>query len=646
MDQTVNEEKKQPDPGITDLAEKDGDKGSPGENDPEARLLLRRRRRRRRRILLRTVSILLVCAIGAGAVWYWKFWLPQQNEVTYIYKETTVQRGDLDLGTMESGTVSLEETSVNYDLNLDTDDDDDSSSDDDDDDEDARYLKIEEVYVSLGQRIEEGDPLFKLTDSSVSSVRRILQSDVSDAAVDLAEAQSDYSLQSQEAANTAGSSETAAAVAQDQYDVTVEELQNEMDSLLAEIDVLTRDIETCQENLADEDYLDEYEDAKDEYETARELFEDTDTQNTVAYVANQQSYLQTKSALETYEDQIDEWNDTIDDDREQIEEDQAKYQEYAAQLNYKQTAAAGQKTSSEIEGQLASQTYQNTVNSLAETVSEAQSAYDEAEKSLEDFNDFVGDDNIIYADGSGLVTAVNYEAGDELASSGTMLTYTKSDGYTITVDISEEDIPEVSVGEQVSIVFTAYPDETASGTVSVISTSASSDHQSTVSYPVTITIDSDTSKLYGGMTADVTFVTQSVEDAVYVSSKAIVEQDGGDYVYVKKDDGTYELKQVTTGLSDGTNTQITDGLSEGDTVYIRSQTTEDTEELKDSSDDSSGNASEGTTETSGEDNGAETGNNSGDSSGNAGDGFLGGTSGGQGGGMPGGGTPGAMPQGN
>ena len=38
------------------------------------------------------------------------------------------------------------------------------------------------------------------------------------------------------------------------------------------------------------------------------------------------------------------------------------------------------------------------------------------------------------------------------------------------------------------------------------------------------------------------------------------------YVYTKADDGTYKQTKITTGLSDGVNIEVKEGLAEGDTV--------------------------------------------------------------------------------
>ena len=54
------------------------------------------------------------------------------------------------------------------------------------------------------------------------------------------------------------------------------------------------------------------------------------------------------------------------------------------------------------------------------------------------------------------------------------------------------------------------------------------------------------------------------------------------YVYKKGQDGTYTMTKVQTGLSDGVNIEIKEGLSEGDTVrgprIIEDETTQETTE--------------------------------------------------------------------
>ena len=76
----------------------------------------------------------------------------------------------------------------------------------------------------------------------------------------------------------------------------------------------------------------------------------------------------------------------------------------------------------------------------------------------------------------------------------------------------------------------AYPDEIYEGTVSAITTSADSSYSTTVNYPVTVRIEGDTGRLYGGMTADITFVTDSIEAVSYTHLDVYKRQAMGEII--------------------------------------------------------------------------------------------------------------------
>ncbi len=56
---------------------------------------------------------------------------------------------------------------MTYDLDISYDEEEEDEDDEEDDEETSRYLEIEEVYVVQGQRVEEGDALFKFTQDSI-----------------------------------------------------------------------------------------------------------------------------------------------------------------------------------------------------------------------------------------------------------------------------------------------------------------------------------------------------------------------------------------------------------------------------------------------------------------------------------------------
>ncbi|MBR3770642.1 MAG: HlyD family efflux transporter periplasmic adaptor subunit, partial [Clostridium sp.] len=193
-----------------------------------------------------------------------------------------------------------------------------------------------------------------------------------------------------------------------------------------------------------------------------------------------------------------------------------------------------------------------------------------AKKQLSEFEAFVGDGKI-YASESGIVTEIGYEEGDDLLTSGNIVSYTTAEDMKISVDVSQEDIVVLTVGDVVDIVFSAYEDEMYEGVISSIKTTATSGYAATVSYEVVIDLKGDTSKLYGGMTADVTFVTEKKEDVVYVSKTAVMEEGEKKYVYIKDSNGEMVTKEVVMGIENTIYVEIVEGLKEGDIVYAASK---------------------------------------------------------------------------
>ncbi len=517
-------------------------------------------------IFIAAIVLLLAASV------YTVFIKPNLNTETYVYKEETVGRGDLILGIMESGSLTLGESSVMYELDLDFDDEDsdEEEDDEDDDEEEIRYLEIEEVFVVSGQRISEGDQLFSFTQDSVASVRRRLNAALAEAQIALSEAQTDYNISLISAQSTYDSSMIAGQRAEADYQAALTGSAEKVNSLEGQIRLLELEITKAQEMLADEDFLDSYEEAKIAYTQAKNIYEDTDLHNATAYTSNLSDYQEAEKQLEQIEEEIQGYQETIVDNQAEIEKIEKEIEQAKENQVLENQQAQNTYESAKLEGELAQDIYNYSTESLSNAVTKAQTDLDEIQDQVDKFEDFVGEDNIIYAKEAGLVVSVVYEAGDDLETAGVMLSYATEDNYTVSIDVSEEDIAAVKIGDQVDIVFTAYPDQAWKGTINSITTTATADHASTISYPVDIQVEGDTSLLYGGMTADVTFVTDSATDVLYVSKKAVFEEDGATYVYRQSENGSMEKTEVETGFSDMSSVEIVSGLEEGDIVYIKS----------------------------------------------------------------------------
>jgi multidrug efflux pump subunit AcrA (membrane-fusion protein) len=71
-----------------------------------------------------------------------------------------------------------------------------------------------------------------------------------------------------------------------------------------------------------------------------------------------------------------------------------------------------------------------------------------------------------------------------------------------------------------------------------------------------------------GMNASVTIILDQAQNVLVVPESAVQTEGRNSVVEVQKDDGSTEKVVVQTGLSDGSNVEITDGLEEGKTVII------------------------------------------------------------------------------
>ena len=86
-------------------------------------------------------------------------------------------------------------------------------------------------------------------------------------------------------------------------------------------------------------------------------------------------------------------------------------------------------------------------------------------------------------------------------------------------------------------------------------------------------VGADTSaKPLPGMNASVTIIVDQAQDVLVVPAQAIQTEGFRSVVEVQKDDGSTEKVAVQTGLTDGTNTEITQGLEEGQTIVITGRT--------------------------------------------------------------------------
>ncbi len=181
----------------------------------------------------------------------------------------------------------------------------------------------------------------------------------------------------------------------------------------------------------------------------------------------------------------------------------------------------------------------------------------------------------ILAPVDGMIIQRQIEPGQTFAVSDSILVI--SDRLIVEAQVDETDLARIKIGQRAEIVLDAYPDEKIPAKVGSIAYESTKVNNVTT-YIVKTIPDEEPDFMRSGMTANVQFEIASSVETLIVPSEA-VRVEGGE-TFVLKQISTGERPQrvaVTTGLSDGKNTEIISGLNEGDTVFIRQVVTQGTE---------------------------------------------------------------------
>ncbi len=211
----------------------------------------------------------------------------------------------------------------------------------------------------------------------------------------------------------------------------------------------------------------------------------------------------------------------------------------------------------------------------------------------------------IYSPIEGVVLGKEVEEGQTVASSfstPTLFTIARDlKNMQVEAKIDEADIGAVKKGQKVTFTVDSYNGETFEGTVNQIRLSPNTTNN-VVTYTVIISAPNPDEKLYPGMTASITIITESVADLVVPVAatswepteeifkalprpKGRPEGEPGEGFGMKRPSGAAPAgnsrtektvwvkngekmapRRVTVGLSDGVNYIVKDGIAEGDTV--------------------------------------------------------------------------------
>jgi multidrug efflux pump subunit AcrA (membrane-fusion protein) len=168
----------------------------------------------------------------------------------------------------------------------------------------------------------------------------------------------------------------------------------------------------------------------------------------------------------------------------------------------------------------------------------------------------------IYSPIDGFVSDRPADLGEYVSTTTKVATVVKTNPLRLRIDIPEQAIPTVSVGQTVSVTTSAWPERNFSGRIARISPNVTPTSRTLT---VEAEVENSGNLLKPGQFATVRILQQRAAPAVLVPARAIRTESGVSRVFVIKDGKALE-RQVQLGQTEGDLVQIKNGISENETV--------------------------------------------------------------------------------
>ena len=318
----------------------------------------------------------------------------------------------------------------------------------------AVTMTVEEVYASSGDTVSKGDALFKLTDESMEAAKSYYEDAISDAENTLKTAEANLASGKLSAESTKQDADLTAQTAADSY-----QAQQSADAVQSTL------------------------------EQAQKEFD---------------------SAVETYNKNVEETNTKITELTDSLDDLKSDYEQAERDATTQKAELQNEYDTAGVEGKYAGSTYELTVSELESAVESAQDTLDTLKE--EQTALLALEDGVVTADEDGTIAAVPYEAEDTLQSGTAFALYCDTQTIMISVEVPQENIAQVGVGDEVSVMIAGNRDGAVTGTVSSIASSATiGGSVSNVTYAVIISIDNSDGRLGSGSSATVTFQGEQEE---------------------------------------------------------------------------------------------------------------------------------------
>jgi RND family efflux transporter MFP subunit len=170
--------------------------------------------------------------------------------------------------------------------------------------------------------------------------------------------------------------------------------------------------------------------------------------------------------------------------------------------------------------------------------------------------------SVVTAPISGYVSDRTADIGEYVSPQQKVATIVNLNPLRVRIDIPEQAIPRVHVGESVSVAVAAYTDRSFAGHIARVSPSVSATSRTLT---VEAEVQNPNGELKPGQFATVRILLPQSEPAVLVPQRALRQISGATYVFVIKN-GRAEQRLVQSGQAEGDLVEIVSGVAADEVV--------------------------------------------------------------------------------
>ncbi|HZX21763.1 MAG TPA: efflux RND transporter periplasmic adaptor subunit [Clostridia bacterium] len=167
----------------------------------------------------------------------------------------------------------------------------------------------------------------------------------------------------------------------------------------------------------------------------------------------------------------------------------------------------------------------------------------------------------------GFIATLNVKEGQIATNSQPAATIVEMDEVCLQVNVVENIVNRLQVGQEVEVNVPAAFDDYIASTISYISPTTDIRTQL---YAVKIYIDNSDQKIKPGMNGQIQLSMDTVDSAIVIKEDAVLDKGDKKVVFIVEGDIATE-REVTVGLDTGEYIEIKEGLKEGENVVIEGQ---------------------------------------------------------------------------